>query len=243
MLEINKIYCADYLETIKTFPGNTIDLILTDPPYGITKNKWDIIPNFEEMWNEFKRISKESCVVIMTSAQPFTTDLINSQRKLFRYDLIYEKTLGSGFLNAKRMPLRYHEEILVFYKKLPTYNPIMTEGVRKKGICKSSDNGENYGKRTKFNQTYDDKGKRYPKSVIKFSTGNRTKEKYHPTQKPVALFEYLIKTYTNEGDLILDPFAGSGTTGVACKNQNRNYILIEKEEKYCEIGKKRIKKL
>ncbi len=237
---MNKILVGDCLEVMKDIPDKSIDMILCDLPYGTTKNKWDSIIPFEPMWEQYKRIIKDNGAIVLTSAQPFTTSLVNSNKEMFRYDLIFEKTLGSGFLNAKRMPMRYHEEVLLFYKKLPTYNPIMGEGVRKKGINKSKDNGSNYGKKTKFDYEYDDKGTRYPKSIIKFSTGNRTKNQFHPTQKPVALFEYLIKTYTNEGDLVLDNCAGSGTTGVACKNLNRNYILIEKEPEYIDIINKRL---
>jgi len=240
-MKLNTIIQGDCLEIMKKIPDNSIDLVLTDPPYGTTKNDWDNVPDLDKLWKEYKRIGKDNCGFIMTSAQPFTTDLINSQRELFRYDLIYEKTLGSGFLNAKRMPMRYHEEILIFYKKLPTYNPIMGDGVRKRGINKSIDNGTNYGKRTKFNQKYDDGGKRYPKSIIRFSTGDRTKEQYHPTGKPLELISYLIKTYSKEGDLILDPFLGSGTTAVAARNLKRNYIGIEISKEYCEIAKQRLR--
>jgi site-specific DNA-methyltransferase (adenine-specific) len=237
---MNKVIQGDCLEVMKDIPDKSVDMILCDLPYGTTKNKWDSIIPFKPLWEQYKRIIKDNGAIVLTSAQPFTTSLINSNREMFRYDLIFEKTLGSGFLNAKRMPMRYHEEVLLFYKKLPVYNPIMGEGVRKKGINKSKDNGSNYGKKTKFDYEYDDEGTRYPKSIIKFSTGNRTKNQFHPTQKPVALFEYLIKTYTNEGDLVLDNCAGSGTTGVACKNTNRSYILIEKEPEYIEIINKRL---
>jgi site-specific DNA-methyltransferase (adenine-specific) len=194
------------------------------------------------LWKHYKRIIKDNGAIVLTASQPFTTDLINSNRKMFRYDLIYEKTLGSGFLNAKRMPMRYHEEVLIFYKSIPKYNPIMGRGINKKGIRKHDSNGENYGAKTNKNQVYDDKGTRYPKSIIKFKTGNRTTGQYHPTQKPVALFEYLIKTYTNEGDLVLDNCAGSCTTAVAAYNTNRDWICIEQEEKYCAIGRERYEK-
>lgn len=236
MTKLILIY-GDTLKVLSKLEDGSIDLVLTDPPYGITKNDWDIIPNLNILWNEFNRTSK---VQILTSNQPFTTDLINSNRKNFKYDLIFEKTLGTGFLNAKKMPMRYHEEILVFYKNLITYNPMMTVGKRKKGINKSDSHGSNYGKKTKFNYKYDDMGTRYPKSVIKISTGDRTKEQYHPTGKPIALMKYLIKTYSNENDYILDCFLGSGTTMKACLELNRNCIGIEKEKKYIDITKKRL---
>jgi len=235
-----KLIQGDCLVEMQNIPDGSVDLILTDPPYGTTACKWDSVIPFEPMWKQLNRIIKDNGAIILTAAQPFTSALIMSNPNMFKYDLIYEKTLGSGFLNAKRMPMRYHEEILVFYKNLPTYNPIMGFGVNKKGINRAVDNGDNYGKRTKFNQTYNDKGRRYPKSVITFSTGNRTRGQFHPTQKPVALMEYLIKTYTNENETVLDFTMGSGTTGVACKNLNRNFIGIELDETYFEIAKKRI---
>ena len=236
MTKLKLIY-GDALKVLSKLEDESIDLILTDPPYGITQNEWDIVPNLNKLWKKFDRISK---VQILTSCQPFTTDLINSNRKKFKYDLIFEKTLGSGFLNAKKMPMRYHEEILVFYKKLKTYNPIMGVGKRKRGINKSTSHGSNYGKKTKFDYKYDDEGTRYPKSIIKISTGDRTKEQYHPTGKPIALMKYLIKMYSNENDCILDCFLGSGTTMKACLELNRNCIGIEIEKKYIDITRKRL---
>ena len=241
MLDLNKIYCGDCLEIMKDIPDKSIDLVLTDPPYGTTQNKWDIIVDFKLLWKELLRIGKSDATFIFTSAQPFTTDLINSNRKMFKYDLVFEKTLGSGFLNAKKMPLRTHEDILIFYSKLSIYNPIMGKGVNKKGFDTRKDNGDNYGKFTKENRFYDDRGTRYPKSIIKISTGNRTVNRFHPTQKPEDLMKYLIKTYSNENDTILDPFLGSGTTAVACQELHRNYIGIEISKEYCKIAEERLK--
>ena len=240
-MEVNKIINGDCLEVMKGIKDESVDLVLTDPPYGVTKNKWDIVPNLDKMWQEFTRIGKSNCAYIFTAAQPFTTDLINSFRDWFRYDLVYEKTLGSGFLNAKKMPMRYHESILVFYKHLPVYNPIMGEGVNKKGIAPSYSHSSNYGKQSGVNIKYDDGGKRYPKSIIRFSTGDRTKNQYHPTGKPISLMSYLIKTYSNENDTILDPFLGSGTTVLAAKNLKRNFIGIEISPEYCEIARQRLR--
>ena len=225
---------------MQKIPDNTIDSILCDLPYGITKNDWDVPIDMEALWLEYRRIIKNNGSIVLTASQPFATDLINGCRDLFRYDLIFEKTLGSGFLNAKRMPMRYHEHILIFYKGLPTYNPIMTKGKRKRGINKSETHGTNYGKKTRFNYAYDDKGKRYPKSIISISTGDRTKEQYHPTGKPLQLFEWLIETYTNQGDLVLDNCMGSGTTGVAALKLQRKFIGIEINKEYFNIATKRI---
>lgn len=236
---LGTLYYGDCLE-IMPLLEDKIDMILCDLPYGITNNKWDNVILFNSLWKCYNKLVKNNSIVILTASQPFATDLINSNRNMFKYDLIYEKTLGSGFLNAKRMPMRYHEHLLVFYNKLPVYNPIMGKGIRKLGVNKSKTHGTNYGKKTKFNYIYDDKGSRYPKSIIRFSTGNRTSEQYHPTQKPVALFEYLIRTYTNKNDLVLDNCIGSGTTAVACERLGRRWIGIEISEEYCEIAKKRI---
>lgn len=238
---IGKVNCMDCFDLFKVIPDKAIDMILCDLPYGTTKNNWDIVIPFVPLWEHYERIIKDNGAIVLTASQPFTTDLINSNRKLFRYDLVYEKTLGSGFLNAKRMPMRYHEDIIIFYKKLPIYNPIMWGGENKKGINKSTDNGTNYGKMTKFNRFYDDGGLRYPKSIIKISTGDRTKEQFHPTGKPVKLMAYLIKTYTNEGDLVLDNCMGSGTTARACIDLNRRWIGSELSPEYCKIWENRIR--
>ena len=240
MLNLDTVYCGDCMELMQEIPDKSVDMIFCDLPYGVTRNKWDSILPFDKLWLHYKRIIKENGIIILTATQPFATDLINSNREWFRYDLIYEKTLGSGFLNAKRMPMRYHEHILIFYNKLPKYNPIMGKGNRKKGINKSRDNGSNYGKKTKFDYVYDDEGKRYPKSIIKISTGDRTKEQFHPTGKPLELLRYLIKTYTDEEDIVLDNCLGGGTTAVACKQLRRHFIGIEKEEKYYKIANQRL---
>ena len=240
MLELNKIHQGDCMELMQHIPDKSVDMIFCDLPYGVTRNKWDSILPFDKLWSHYKRVIKENGIIVLTATQPFATDLINSNREWFRYDLIFEKTLGSGFLNAKRMPMRYHEHILIFYNKLPKYNPIMGKGNRKKGINKSKDNGSNYGKKTKFDYAYDDEGKRYPKSIIKVSTGDRTKEQFHPTGKPVELLRYLIKTYTDEEDIVLDNCLGGGTTAVACKQLRRHFIGIEISKKYVEIAQKRL---
>ena len=224
---------GDCLELMKTIPDKSIDLVLTDPPYGTTACKWDSVIPFEPMWAEIKRIAKVPAAIVFTSAQPFSAALVMSNPKMFRYDLVWNKTQPTGFYNANRMPLRSHEDILVFYKSLPTYNPIKTAG--KPYTCKRGSSSDVYQGKD-LTVTVSD-GKRYPLSVHTFI---KDKDKSHPTQKPVALLEYLIKTYTNEGDTVLDFTMGSGSTGVAAKNLNRNFIGIEQDDKYFEIAEKRI---
>jgi len=219
---------------MREIPEKSIDLILTDLPYGVTaRNKWDeIIPMFR-LWHNWNRVKKETTPIVLTSIQPFTSLLITSNKPLFKYEWIWEKQQGTGFLNAKKQPLRNHEQISVFYEKQPTYNPQMREGEPYK--CKSGRGSYNY--REQVSVITDNKGERYPLTVVKFKYD---KSKLHPTQKPLELFEYIIRTYTNEGDTVLDCCAGSGTTSIACLNTNRKYMLIEKEQQYYDIINKRI---
>jgi site-specific DNA-methyltransferase (adenine-specific) len=240
--EKSKIIQGDCLEKMKLIPNGSVDMILCDLPYGTTQNKWDVIIPLERLWEQYERIIKDNGMICLTSAEPFTSTLITSNKKMFKYDLIWDKKLSSGFLNAKRMPLRRHEQILCFYKKLPTYNPEMvTRGkVRKKGITtETGKHTSNYGK---FENSVVENNEYYPTSIIEVSNANR-KDKLHPTEKPLELFEYLIKTYSNEGELILDNCAGSGTTGEACINLNRDFILIEKDPNYYEVIKGRVGKI
>jgi len=234
---MNKLIQGDCLEVMKDIPDKSIDMILCDLPYGTTACKWDTIIPFEPLWEQYKRIIKDNGAIVLTAQTPFDKVLGVSNLEILRYEWIWQKEQGTGGGNANKMPLKEHENILVFYKKLPIYNPQFTEGKPYKITRKKPSVNSVYGK-TGFNETFVkiNNGERYPKSIIRFNkqTG------LHPTQKPVALFEYLIKTYTNEGDLVLDNCAGSGTTGVACKNLNRNYILIEQDEKYCQVIKDRI---
>jgi len=196
-VELLNIDCYEQLLRMK---DGAVDLFLQDTPFGVTQNDWDIAPDFQKMWPEWLRVGKENCAFIFFATQPFASDLINSNRSMFRYDLIWYKRLGSGFLNANRMPMRNHESILVFYKKLPTYNPQKGTGNRKKFNRKHDRNGTNYGRFATEGtvQAYDDNGERHPQSVIDISNGDRQNESDHPTQKPVDLFRYLIKTYSNE---------------------------------------------
>lgn len=204
------------------------------------RNKWDSVIPFEPLWNEYERITKDNAAIILFGNGMFTADLMQSNRKLWRYNLIWQKTQPTGFLNAKKMPLRAHEDICVFYKNLPTYNPQMTTGhVRKVSKASHHVNAKGTSNYGEYNVVDYDSTERYPTSVMTFSKDTQ-KEKYHPTQKPVALIEYLIKTYTNPGDLVLDSCAGSMTLAVAAMNTGRNYICIEKDPEIFEIGKKRV---
>ena len=228
---INKVIQGDCLEVMKGIPDKSVDMILADLPYGTTACKWDTIIPFEPLWEQYKRIIKDNGAIVLTASQPFTTDVINSARELFRYELIWERALSGNPFLVKKQPLKVHENIIVFYKRLGVYNPQMTKGrMRNKKITGAFREIEPLDNITDLY---------YPRSVQYFDNADR-KNKIHPTQKPVALFEYLIKTYTNEGDIVLDNVAGSGTTGVACKNLNRNYILIEKESEYIDIINKRL---
>ena len=226
---------GDCLEVMKSIPASSVDLILCDLPYGVTQNKWDSIIPFKDLWDSYNRIC--SGMIVLTAAQPFTSAIIMSNQKDFKYTWVWDKALSSGFLNAKKQPLRQTEDIVVFGKG-KTYNPIME--VRGKprnkggqGKSRRSDNYGRFGDSVSFNNEY------YPTNLLRISNAAR-KGRQHPTQKPVALMEYLIKTYTNEGDTVMDNCMGSGTTGVACINTGRRFIGIEKDDKYFEIAKKRI---
>lgn len=236
-----KLLQGDCLELMKNIPDNSIDMILCDLPYGRTQNRWDKAIPFEPLWEQYERIIKENGAILLFGMQPFSSALIMSNQKLFRYEWIWKKTLPKGHLNAKKMPMRAHESINVFYKKLPTYNPQMTHGHKRKvattHYVKEADGSGCYGKEVR-NTSYDSTS-RYPLDVQEFSNGDQTK-KFHSTQKPVPLLEYLIKTYTNPGDLVLDNCMGSGSTGVACVNTGRNFIGIELDENFFNIAKSRI---
>ena len=242
-----KLFQGDCLELMKTIPDKSIDMILCDLPYGTTKLEWDKKIPFNSLWEEYNRVIKDNGAILLFSCQPFQTDLINSNRKMFRYEWVWHKSVGTNFLNANRMPLRIHENICVFYKKLPTYNPQKTVKINQnygKTRLKKANRAKQYGNVSA--QNYTDTGERYPTDVIKFSNwngvsyGKNKNAVKHPTQKPVALCEYLINTYTNEGNTVLDNCMGSGTTGVACKHLNRNFIGIELDEHYFNIAKERI---
>lgn len=234
---------GDCITLMKDIKDKSIDMILCDLPYGQTHCKWDSVIPFTDLWNEYNRIIKDNGAIVLFGNGMFTSKLMISNESCWRYNLIWEKTTVTGFLNANKMPLRSHEDICVFYKKLPTYNPQKTFGNKRK-VSKSEHKigckiTEDYGK---HKLTSYDSTERFPKSVLKFKT-DKQKEALHSTQKPIALCEWLIKTYTNENELVLDNCMGSGTTGVACINTNRRFIGIELDEKYFKIACDRIDKI
>ena len=243
---INQIIQGDCLIVMKDIPDKSIDMILCDLPYGTTACKWDTIIPFEPLWEQYKRIIKDNGAIVLFSGQPFTSRLICSSLDLYRYNWVWNKRKAANFIFANKQPLKKTEDVCVFYKHQPTYNPQKT--INPNGIQKSGRVGigntihehlPNAPKRSTAGKSYE-ADKLLPDNILEFSKPSKP---VHPTQKPVALFEYLIKTYTNEGDLVLDNCAGSGTTGVACINLNRNYILIEKEPKYVEIIKSRLSQI
>ena len=235
---------GDCLELMKDISNGSIDLILCDLPYGKTQNEKDVCIPFEPLWKQYTRIIKDNGAIILFAQGLFYIDLVNSNRKIFRYDLVWNKELTSGFLNANRMPLRQHEQIAVFYKKLPTYHPQFSKGkpLHSRGLSyknKEAKN-QNYGQ---FGITDDIRAgstDKYPTSILSFAKPHPSVT-LHRTEKSVALLEYLIKTYTNEGATVLDNCMGSGSTGVACVNTNRNFIGIELDKQYFEIAERRIK--
>jgi len=231
----NSIIHGDCLEVMKNIPDGSIDMVLTDPPYGTTQNKWDSVIDLNLMWTELNRIVKDDGAVVMTAQQPFTSHLIMSNPKNFKYCWTWVKEAGTGFLNAKKYPLKDNEDVVVFCRKPHIYNPQMREG--KPYTCKKGGCTDNYNKDSKENIVTKNNGNRYPLTTIHFA---RDKGKVHPTQKPVALLEYLIKTYTVEGELILDNTAGSGSLAIAAINTKRNYICIEKDDDYFQVMSDRI---
>lgn len=229
---------GDCLERMKEIPSGSVDMILTDPPYGTTACKWDSIIPLEPMWEQLKRIIKPNGAIVMTASQPFTSVLIVSNVKQFKLEWIWEKSKATGHALCKKRPLKAHESVIVFSGGSELYNPQMTSGKPYKSKLGKKESPE-FSTGTKRNDN--NTGARYPRSVQYFKTSESERNNYnHPTQKPVALMEYLIKTYTNEGETVLDFTMGSGTTGVAAKNLNRNFIGIELDENYFKIAKERI---
>ncbi len=246
---LNKIICGDCLEVMKELPDKSIDMVLCDLPYGTTMCKWDAVIPFEPLWGQYKRIIKDNGAIVLTATQPFTTKLINSNFDWFKYCLVWEKTKAGNFIQAKNMPLKLHEDICVFSngvvihkgqsKKRMTYNPQNVKQVDKIWQRPQTYDSEHQFKRPSHKTKRKITQEGYPGSVLKF---NSVHNPPHPTQKPVALFEYLVKTYTNPGEVVLDNCAGSCTTAIACLNTDRDYICIEKEPKYCDIGRERVEK-
>lgn len=236
-MKVNLMH-GDCLELMSDIPDLSIDMVLCDLPYGTTQNKWDVLIPFHLLWEQYHRVIKKNGAIVLTSAQPFTSALIMSNSNFFKYQWVWDKAHATGFLNAKKQPLRQTEDVCVFYKNQPTYNPKMeVRGKpRAKGGYIKKDGSENYGD---FKEVISVNNKYYPTNLLRISNADRT-NKTHPTQKPVELMEYMINTYTNEGDVVLDNCMGSGTTGVACINTGRSFIGIEMDAKYFEIAKKRI---
>ena len=238
---INSIIHGDCLKVMRDIKSESIDMILCDLPYGVTQNKKDVALDSHKLWAQYKRIIKPKRNIVLTSQFPYTLELISSNKKWFRYDLIWDKVLTSGFLNANRQPLRVHEHILIFYNKLGIYNPQKTIGEKNhsKGTPHETQN-RNYGD---FEWSETDHGNlKYPTSIISFRKPHPSIAR-HPTEKPIELFEWLIETYSNEGDLVLDNCIGSGTTAEACINTNRNFIGIELDEGYHKIAVDRVKSM
>jgi len=240
-MEVNKIYQGDCLEVMSDIADKSIDMILCDLPYGTTACKWDTIIPFEPLWEQYKRIIKDNGAILLTASQPFTSALVMSNIKNYKHSWIWNKKFAGNFVTAKYAPMKIHEDIIVFNFGNIRYFPQMTKRDKpiKSGANKCNSDSAKFSKNSinkGFRKIYYEK---FPESLLLYPR----ERGLHPTQKPVALFEYLIKTYTNEGDLVLDNCAGSGTTAVACINTKRNYILIEKEKEYCDIIKKRIKEL
>ena len=237
------LYHGDCLEVMDKLieEGVIVDAIITDPPYGTTACKWDSVIPFDEMWKRVNKLIKDNGAIILFGNEPFSSNLRLSNITQYKYDLKWQKEQGSDFMMAKKKPLKDYEDIMLFYKKQPTYNPQMREGF-KPWIKNDTGNNiiEHLNKKEIPQQKRSIGSKRYPISIIKF---NRDKTGFHPTQKPEALMEWLIKTYTNEGDLILDFTMGSGSTGVACMNLNRKFIGIELDENYFKIAKDRIENI
>ncbi len=242
-----EILLGDCLELMNDIPNGNIDMILADLPYGTTACKWDTIIPFEPLWEQYKRIIKPNGAIVLTASQPFTSVLVMSNLKMFRYELIWDKLKGRQPFLAKIRPMKSHENILVFSKNKTVYNPQMTKAEsrnmrdRVKSIKKETAESI-YGLQKEYIKDNSLEHLRYPQSVFRYSGQAReiNNSRVHPTQKPIELFEYLIKTYTNEGDLVLDNTAGSGTTAIACLRTNRQFIVMEKEQKYYDIILKRV---
>lgn len=240
-MKINEIYLGDCLELMpKHVEDKSIDMIFCDLPYGTTNCKWDSVIDLPKLWSEYKRVIKDNGAIVLFASQPFTSILVSSNLKMFKYSFTWDKITKTNHLNAKKQPLRQVEDICVFYKKQPTYNP---QGLIE---CEVSNFRPNHFKYKKGDKVYGEQKEHsnkssytnYPSNLLQYSNGNHNS--LHPTQKPLSLIEYMIKTYTDEGDLILDNTCGSGTTGLGAKNLNRNYIMMEQDTKYYEIACNRV---
>ena len=255
MIELDKIYNEDCLEGMKRIPDGSIDCIICDLPYGTTQLEWDKVIPFEPLWEQYERIAKENAAIILFSSQPFTTDLICSNRKMFKYEIIWDKVTKTNFYDAKKRPMKSHENILVFYRKQPTYNPQKAYDSKKRTgrARKNSDFAVTSGnfvgcvsKEKAESYRYVEDGSTYPGTIITVSNWNgslfgKPGKHFHPTQKPVNLIRWLVRSYSNEGDIILDNCIGGGTTAVACIQEKRHFIGFELNKEYFDKACERIK--
>ena len=239
-----QIFNEDCISGMSKIDAGSVDAIICDPPFQTTDCDWDVRLPMREMWEQFNRVAKENAAIVLFSQLPFAVDLINANRKMFRYEWTWVKTRACGFLNANKMPLRAHENILVFYKKLPTYNPQFHKGKAYERIQREEKRTRAsvyQGRRASV--TKNDGNHYYPRDVIEFaqpSTNSKTEARIHPTQKPVDLMEFLVKTYTNEFDVVLDATMGSGSTGVACMNSRRRFIGFETNKNFFDASRQRL---
>lgn len=231
-----ELFNGDCLDLMARIPANSVDMVLCDLPYETTRNEWDFEVHLPALWSHYKRICRGA--IVLTSQTPFDKKLGVSNLPMLRYEWIWEKTHPTGHMNAKKAPMKAHENVLVFYSRLPTYNPQKTTGHPRKTAVKRSDTSPNYGKQD-FEPISYSSTERYPRSVLVFAS-DKQRSSLHPTQKPVALMEYFIRTYTNPGDVVLDNCMGSGTTGVACLNTGRSFIGIERDAEFFRIAQARI---
>lgn len=229
---------GDCLERMKEIASGSVDMVLADPPYGQTQNKWDVVIPLKPMWRELRRVVKENGAILIFGRAPYTAHAIVSNLEMYRYSWIWHKTKAGGFLNANRMPLQAHEEVMVFYRKLPTYNPQMTAGKPYERLHVNDGTSDNYGQFERIGKRIHNSGERYPRSVITVSNSNY--RSLHPTAKPTPLLEYFIRTYTQPDDVVLDMCMGSGTAGVAALNTSRKFIGIELDQSYFEIARAQI---
>ena len=240
-MPVDRILQGDCLDIMPSIPDESVDMVLADLPYGVTQNQWDQVIPFDRLWGEYRRVTKPNAAIVLTATQPFAAQLVASNPKMFRYDLIWRKNKSTGFLNANRMPLRQHESILVFYRRLPVYHPQKSHGHGPvHSFTKHTGDGSNYGK-TKRGVSGGGQTDRHPTSVIDDSVvNNDSNHKIHPNQKPAELFEYLIRTFTDEGAVVLDNCIGSGTTAIACLNTGRHFIGIEQDAEFCRLANERV---
>lgn len=236
MKEVN-LYHGDCLDVMKSIPDASVDMVLADLPYGTTQCAWDVVIPFEPLWEQYLRIAKPEAAIVLCAAQPFSSLVVASNPRDYRYEWIWEKGNATGFLNAKKQPLRAHESVQVFYRRQPVYNPQMTTGHERRTAKRKTVNSECYGKALSLTEY--DSTDRYPRSVQFFSS-DKQKASFHPTQKPLALMQFLVATYTNPGQMVLDNTMGSGTTGVACIQLGRRFIGIEEAEEHFGTAQQRI---